>query len=64
MVWYLFTAIGFPPGGNGRLTCAKVGKEQLYTKGEQCTKQYRKRRTQKRKTSIENKKRNTVRETF
>jgi hypothetical protein len=34
MIRYLFTAIGFPPGGSGRWTCAKVGKRQLYTKGE------------------------------
>jgi len=29
---YLFTAIGFPPGGGGRLTCIKTEKRQLYTK--------------------------------
>jgi hypothetical protein len=34
MSLYLFTAIGFPPGGSGRSTCTKIGKRQLYTKGE------------------------------
>ena len=34
-IWYLFTAIGFPPGGSGRWTCKNVGNGQLYRqKGE------------------------------
>jgi hypothetical protein len=30
----LFTAAGFPHGGSGRQTCAKIGNRQLYTEGE------------------------------
>ena len=43
MIWYLFTAIGFPPGGSGRLTCVKVGKGQIYRKGEAVHKPVQKR---------------------
>ena len=28
MIWYLFTAIGFPPGSNGRQTCTEIGNRQ------------------------------------
>jgi hypothetical protein len=34
MILFLFTAIGFPPCGSGRYICIKIGKRQLYTKGE------------------------------
>ena len=34
MIRYLFTVIGFPPGGSGRLPGIKVVNRQLYTKGE------------------------------
>jgi hypothetical protein len=33
-ILYLFTAIEFPPGGSGLKTCTKIGKRQLYIKGE------------------------------
>ena len=41
MVWYLFTAIGFPPGSSGQKSCKKNGKRQLYAKGETLHKQYK-----------------------
>jgi len=44
---YLFTAIGFPPGGIGRKTSTKVGQIQLYTKGETIQKTMRKHRIHK-----------------
>jgi hypothetical protein len=34
MIRYLFTAIGFPPCGSGRLNGTKIVNRQLYTKGE------------------------------
>ena len=34
MTRYLFTAIGFPAGGSGRLPGRKIVNRQLYTKGE------------------------------
>jgi hypothetical protein len=34
MMWYLFSAVGFPLGGIGQETCTKIGKRQLCTKGE------------------------------
>jgi hypothetical protein len=34
MIRYLFTAIGFPPGGSDRYTRTKVGKRHLYAKAE------------------------------
>ena len=34
MIWYLFTAVGFLPGGTVRWTCTKIGKRQLYTEGD------------------------------
>ena len=27
-IWHLFTVIGFPPGGSGRLTSTKIGKTE------------------------------------
>jgi len=34
MIRYLFIAVGFPPGGSGRYTCAEIGKRRLYRTGE------------------------------
>ena len=31
---YLFTTIGFIPGGRDRYICTKIGNRLLYTKGE------------------------------
>jgi len=41
--WYLFTAVGFPPGVSGRQTCTKIRKKQLYTKVETIQKTIQKR---------------------
>ena len=38
MIRYLLNEDGFTPGGSGRLTCPKIGKKQLYTKGEKIQK--------------------------
>jgi hypothetical protein len=54
MIWYSLNAISFPPGGSGQLTCAKIGKRQLYTKGETIHKTLQKHGIQK--TNIRNKK--------
>ena len=48
MILYLFTAIGFPPGGSGQQTCIKIGNR---TKGETLHKTIQKYRIHK----IENK---------
>jgi len=37
---YLFTAIGFPPGGSGRYTCTKIGK-RIHKRGK-INKKYKK----------------------
>jgi hypothetical protein len=50
----ILTATGFPPGGNGRLTCTKIGKRQLYAKGETIHK-IKAQNTQNRKQNIQNK---------
>ena len=44
---YLFTAIGFPPGGSVRKTCTKVGQRQLYTKTQRIQKTMKKHRIHK-----------------
>ena len=50
-IWYLFTAIVFPPSGSGRYSCTKIEKRQLYTEGETTHKTIQKHRIHK----IENK---------
>jgi hypothetical protein len=32
--YIIFTAVAFPPCCSGRQTCTKIGKRQVYTKGE------------------------------
>jgi hypothetical protein len=34
MICYLFTAVGFPPGGSRRETCTEIRDRQLCTKRE------------------------------
>jgi hypothetical protein len=52
MLWYIYLLqLGFQTGGSGRYTCTKIGKRQLYTKGEIIQKTIQKHRIYK----IENK---------
>ena len=55
---YLFTANGFAPGGIGRQTCTKIGKRQLYTKGETIHKTKQKPRVHKTENRHTNKETN------
>ena len=52
MIWYLFTAIRFPPGGNGPYTCTQKAKHSIIHK----EKQYRSHNTQNRKQIVRNNK--------
>ena len=52
---YLFTAIGFPPGGSGRKTCTKIVNRQH--KGEIIQKKIQKQYKQQRIHKIGNKNR-------
>jgi len=46
-VIYIFNALGFEPGSSGRYTGTKIGKRQLYRKGETLHKTIQKQRMNK-----------------
>jgi len=52
---YLFTVIGFPPGGSGRETCTKIGNRQHKRRNN--TQKMQKQHKQQRIHKIENKNR-------
>ena len=62
----IFTPIGFPPGGSGRQTCTKLGKRQLYTKGETVHKTIQKHKihkTENKNTNQENEQKENIKRT-
>ena len=57
---YLYTAVGFPPGGSGSETCAKEERDNYIQKEKQYTRQYQNntktKNTQNRKQNTKQKK--------